>query len=197
MSEEAPEPTSLVVPVTLETRATTTPDRTTSSTFEGVLERLANRHLLADWGDKDTYTMITSDERELTIKGLVDVHTFKQQLGNTLLQVSSIVYKFGDGYSFLIDSLAVYQVQHMDAKKRQLPDEPPEPDNPTMSIGLINCKFPNMLMGLHNPMSDASPVGITTKAVYNHIEGRIDTTKVLQESYLDPAGAPKPHGQRQ
>eukprot|EP00536_Pseudo-nitzschia_multiseries_P003593 jgi/Psemu1/8153/gm1.8153_g len=220
------EPTSQVVPVMPDTRATTTPARTTSTaptystSFEGALEQLANHHLLADWGDEDT------DERELAIKEYlpkgdmtpvayypnpVEVHFFKRQLGNALAQVPSIVYKFDDGYSFLIDSLlAVYQVHHMDTKQH-LPEKLPEPDNLTVTIGvnlktyklqnkrcleweqydvaavqLINRKFPNMLSGLvRNPIPDALPVGITAKAVYDHIKGQINTTKVLQESYLD------------
>eukprot|EP00536_Pseudo-nitzschia_multiseries_P005792 jgi/Psemu1/13592/gm1.13592_g len=202
-----------VVPVTPDTRATTTPTRTTSiastnnTAFEGVEEQLANRHLLADWGDEDTTKMITSDERELAINGFlpkgamahvaypnpVEAHTFKRQLRNTLAQVPSIVYKFGDGYSFLIHSLAL--------------------DNPTVTIGvnmkiynfqkercleweqyyntaamqLINRKLPNMLLsGLRNPMLDTLPVGITAKAIYDHIKSQIDTsTNVLQESYVD------------
>eukprot|EP00536_Pseudo-nitzschia_multiseries_P003707 jgi/Psemu1/8354/gm1.8354_g len=135
MSEETPEPTSQVVPVTPDTMAAMTPNRTTtttttSSTFEGVIKRLANGHLLADW-DEDTIDMITSNERELAIKGLVDVHMFKRQLGNALAQVPSIVYKFGDGSLFLIHPLVVYQVGHMDAKQ-QLPEKYPESADPTL-----------------------------------------------------------------
>eukprot|EP00536_Pseudo-nitzschia_multiseries_P000242 jgi/Psemu1/531/gm1.531_g len=132
------EPTNQVVPVTPDTRATS-PARTTSiastnkTSFEG-----------------DTTMMITSDERELAIKGYLPEGAITL---NALAQVPSIIYKFEALWA----------------------------DDPTVRIGweqhnaaamqLINRKFPNILSGLGNP--------------YDHIKSQIDTTKVLQESYLD------------
>eukprot|EP00536_Pseudo-nitzschia_multiseries_P009427 jgi/Psemu1/23149/gm1.23149_g len=138
------------MPVTSDTGAAPTPDM--PSTYEEILESLARKHLHSDWEEEPAITMGTSNHKKtLAIQGFlsagaldpveypstpVDVHQFnKCQPGNTLAKVPSIVYKFGDGYSFQIDTLSMHQARHLDDKKA-IPEKPPVPADPTLTVGV-------------------------------------------------------------